>query len=320
MTPSVLPPRTPRRAGTAVDFAAVKKSYGDVHAVRGLDLAVDRGETVALLGPNGAGKSTTIALLLGLLAPDDGHIGLLGRTPEEAVRAGLVGAMPQEGGLIPRVTVRELLTFVRGTYPSPMPLGEVLDVARLTGLADRRVDKLSGGQAQRVRFALALCGDPELIVLDEPTAALDVTARRELWQAMAAYAARGNTLLFSTHYLEEADEYARRIVVISRGAVVADGSGAELKQRAGGRRVSVDLDGREPGAFARVPGVTGVEVRGARVHLATDDADLTVTALAQGGALRHVEVTGGGLDEAFTALTGATTRSENGDTHVGSAR
>ncbi|MCC3772343.1 ABC transporter ATP-binding protein [Streptomyces sp. UNOC14_S4] len=298
-------PRAPLRTGSAVNFSGVTKSYGDVHAVAGLDLAIDRGETVALLGPNGAGKSTTINMMLGLLPNDGGRIKLLGKDPQEAMRAGQVGAMLQDGGLIPRVTVTELIEFMRGTYADPMPLGEILDIAQLTKLADRKVDKLSGGQAQRVRFALALCGDPELVVLDEPTAALDVQSRRDLWQTMAAYAARGNTLLFSTHYLEEADTYAERIVVIAQGRVLADGSGTELKKAVGGKTVSTDLGGREPEAFSRVPGVTGVEVRGARVHLGTDDADLTVTALARLGALRNVEVTGGGLEEAFISLTGA---------------
>ncbi|GAA2911937.1 ABC transporter ATP-binding protein [Streptomyces thioluteus] len=293
------------RTGSAVNFSHVTKSYGDVHAVSGLDLAVDRGETVALLGPNGAGKSTTVGMLLGLLPHDGGTIGLLGTDPHEAVHAGRVGAMLQDGGLIPRVTVRELVEFVRGTYAAPMELGRILETARLTELAGRRADKLSGGQAQRVRFALALCGNPELIVLDEPTAALDVTSRRELWQTMAAYAALGNTLLFSTHYLEEADEYAERIVVIDRGRVLADGTGAELKRSVGGRTVGIDLGDRDPGGFRRLPGVTGVEVRGARLLLSTDDADLTVTELARLGALRNVEVTGGGLEAAFLALTGA---------------
>ncbi|MFJ8210441.1 ABC transporter ATP-binding protein [Streptomyces sp. NPDC096033] len=310
MTQTTVYAGAPLRQGSAVSLAQVTKSYGNVHAVAGLDLAIDRGETVALLGPNGAGKSTTINMLLGLLSHDGGQIKLLGKDPQDAVLAGQVGAMLQEGGLIPRVTVKELIEFMRGTYASPMPLSEVLEIAQLTSLADRKVDKLSGGQAQRVRFALALAGSPELIVLDEPTAALDIQSRRDLWQTMAAYAERGNTLLFSTHYLEEADEYAERIVVIAQGRVIADGSGAELKKSVGGKTVSFDRGNWDPNGLARTPGVTGVEVRGARIHLSTDDADLTVTALAQSGALRNVEVTGGGLEEAFISLTsGTNTRS-----------
>ncbi|MFI9724243.1 ABC transporter ATP-binding protein [Streptomyces sp. NPDC052396] len=306
MTQTATQSRAPLRTGSAVNFANVTKSYGNVHAVAGLDLAIDRGETVALLGPNGAGKSTTINMMLGLLHHDGGQIQLLGKDPQEAVRAGQVGAMLQEGGLIPRVTIKELIEFMRGTFANPLPLGEILEIAQLTKLADRKADKLSGGQAQRVRFAMALCGNPELIVLDEPTAALDIQSRRDLWQTMAAYAARGNTLLFSTHYLEEADEYAERIVVIAQGKVLADGTGAELKKTVGGKTVSIDLADRDPHGFAQVPGVTGLEVRGARLHLATADADLTVTALAQAGALRNIEVTGGGLEEAFISLTSGT--------------
>ncbi|TVZ80487.1 ABC-2 type transport system ATP-binding protein [Streptomyces sp. BK340] len=286
-----------------MSFASVTKTYGNVHAVNGLDLEIERGETVALLGPNGAGKSTTINMMLGLLPHDGGEIRLFGNEPGRAVREGKIGAMLQEGGLIPRVTIQELINFVRGTYEAPLPLGEILETAQLTKLATRRVDKLSGGQAQRVRFALALAGNPDLIVLDEPTAALDIQSRRDLWTTMAAYAARGNTLLFSTHYMEEADEYAKRIVVIAQGKVLADGTGAELKRSMGGKIVSIDLGDAGADGFARLPGVTEVEVRGARIHLTTSDADLTVTTLARTGHLRNVEVTGGGLEEAFLALT-----------------
>ncbi|MDT0426719.1 ABC transporter ATP-binding protein [Streptomyces sp. DSM 41770] len=293
--------------GPAVCFAAAVKTFGragrTVRAVDGIDLTIERGETVALLGRNGAGKSTTIGLLLGLDTPDSGTVRLLGRTPDRAVRAGLVGAMLQEGRPIPRVTVRELITFVASTYPRPLPVDEALALAGMTAFADRRIDKLSGGQTQRVRFAVALAGDPELIVLDEPTAALDVEARRAFWDSMRSFARRGNTVLFSTHHLEEADENADRIVVVDRGRILADGTGDTIRRAAGGSLVSVDLADRPADGLELLPGVVGVDVRGGRALLRTDDPDATVVELARIGAVRGIRVDGGTLEDAFLALT-----------------
>ncbi|MEV5410097.1 ABC transporter ATP-binding protein [Thermopolyspora sp. NPDC052614] len=292
--------------GAALALHRLSKSYGAVRAVDGLDLTVPRGQTVALLGPNGAGKSTTIGMLLGLIAPDSGHAEVFGMPPERAVRRGLLGAMPQEGGLVSRVTVRELLRFVAGTYAgthaAPLPPEEVLATARLADIADRWVDRLSGGQAQRVRFAVALAGNPRLLVLDEPTAALDVESRREFWENMRRYAERGTTILFSTHYLEEADEHADRVVVVSRGRVVADGTSREIKRVVALTTVSVTVDG-ETSWLGRLPGVTAVEVRGDRARLRSSDSDATVLALARAGAVRDLEVAPAALEDAFLALT-----------------
>ncbi|MFE0647411.1 ATP-binding cassette domain-containing protein [Streptomyces sp. NPDC059534] len=287
----------------AVAFEAATKTFGAVRAVDGLDLAVRRGETVALLGRNGAGKSTAIGLLLGLDEPDSGRVSLFGGTPAHAVAAGRVGAMLQEGRPVPRVTVSELVGFVARTYPSPMPVAEALALAGLTGLAGRRVDRLSGGQVQRVRFAVALSGNPELLVLDEPTAALDVEARQEFWDSMRGYARRGNTVLFSTHYLEEADAYADRIVVLDSGRVLADGTSEELKRAAGGSLVSFDLAGGPSDWLALLPGVTSHEIRGDRARLRTEDSDATVRALAERDAIRSLEVSPVTLNDAFLALT-----------------
>ncbi|GAA0603127.1 ABC transporter ATP-binding protein [Streptomyces crystallinus] len=294
-------------APSAVRFRGVLKTFGTVRALDRVDLDIRRGETVALLGRNGAGKSTTIGLLLGLDEPDAGEVRLFGRTPGRAVRAGLVGAMLQEGQAIPRVTVRELVAFVGSTYPRPMPAAEALALAGLTEFADRRVDRLSGGQAQRVRFAVAIAGAPALLVLDEPTAALDVEARRAFWDAMRAYAARGNTVLFSTHYLEEADDNADRIVVVDQGRVVADGPGERIKRAAGGGLVSFDLAGGPTAGLAALPGVVAVEVRGDRARLRTDDPDATVLELARLGAVRGLEVAPASLEDAFLSLTSAVT-------------
>ncbi|OQQ16035.1 sulfate ABC transporter ATP-binding protein [Streptomyces sp. M41(2017)] len=287
----------------AVSFMGAVKTFGAVRAVAGIDLDVACGETVALLGRNGAGKSTAISLLLGLNEPDGGSVALFGGSPQEAVRAGRVGAMLQDTRPVSRVTVQELVSFVAGRYPAPLPVAETLRLAGVEELAGRRADRLSGGQAQRVRFALALAGDPALIVLDEPTAALDVEARHAFWESMRAYALRGHTVLFSTHYLEEADAHADRIVVLDRGRLVADGTGEELRRSAGGGLVAFDLAGRGTEGLALLPGVVAVEVRGDRARLRTDDPDATVIALAELGAIRGLEVAPASLDDAFLALT-----------------
>ncbi|MDT0549872.1 MULTISPECIES: ABC transporter ATP-binding protein [Streptomyces] len=286
-----------------VEFAGVAKHYGAVRAVKGIDLTIRRGESIALLGRNGAGKSTSIGILLGLLPPSEGRVRLFGGAPEAAVRSGRIGAMLQEGALITRVTVRELVAFVAGTYPRPLPVAETLELAGLTHLAERRADRLSGGQAQRLRFALAMAGGPELVVLDEPTAALDVSARREFWAAMRGYAARGNTVLFSTHYLEEADENADRIVVIDKGRKVADGTGEEIKRTVGGNVVAFDLGDRSSEGLEQLPGVTSVEIRRSRAYLRSADSDATVLALAERGDVRNLEVRVSRLEDAFVALT-----------------
>ncbi|MFI9588377.1 ABC transporter ATP-binding protein [Streptomyces sp. NPDC052236] len=287
----------------AVSLAGTAKAFGAVRAVDSVDLDIRRGETVALLGRNGAGKSTAISLMLGLDTPDAGRVSLFGRAPAQAVAAGRVGAMLQDGRPIPRVTVRELVTFVASTYPRPLPVAEALELAGLTELADRRADKLSGGQVQRVRFAVALAGNPELIVLDEPTAALDVEARHAFWVSMRIYASRGNTILFSTHYLEEADSNADRIVVIDHGRIVADGSGERIKSAVGGSLVAFDLAGRGTEGLGLLPGVSSVEIRGDRARLRTDDSDATVVELARLGAIRGLEVAPATLEDAFLALT-----------------
>ncbi|MCX4387587.1 ABC transporter ATP-binding protein [Micromonospora peucetia] len=293
-------------ATATVAFAGAVRTFGDVQAVAGLDLTIGSGERVALLGRNGAGKSTSISLLLGLDEPTAGQVRLFGDTPQRAVRAGRVGAMLQDTKPVPRVTVRELVAFVASTYPKPMPVDGALALAGLDELANRRVDRLSGGQAQRVNFAVALVGDPDLLVLDEPTAALDVAARRSFWASMHAFTQRGRTVLFSTHYLEEADQNADRVVVIDQGRVIADGSGTDIKQAVGASLVSFDLQGRPaPAGLASLPGVLSVTVLDGRVRLRTADSDATAHALAQRGPVRGLEVTSAGLEDAFLALTSA---------------
>lgn len=288
----------------AIVFSNAAKSYGSVQAVRPLDLTIGTGQAVALLGPNGAGKSTTIGMLLGLTRPDSGQIQVFAGSPDDAVAAGRVGAMLQEGALVPGLTVRELVDFVRRLYPDPLPLDEALRIAGLTDLAGRRADRLSGGQAQRVRFAIAISGAPRLLVLDEPTAAMDVESRRAFWASMRAYAAGGRTILFATHYLEEADENADRVIVLARGQVVADGTAADVKKRAGGRTVRFTLGEQSASGLDRLAGVTEVEIHGAAALLRTADADATARALFQTElVVRDLEVKGADLEDAFLDLT-----------------
>ncbi|MEU2671566.1 ABC transporter ATP-binding protein [Streptomyces sp. NPDC007164] len=297
-----------------VNFTGAVKEFGAVRAVDGLDLTIGPGERVALLGRNGAGKSTAIGLLLGLDDPTSGTVELFGKPPSHAVSDGRVGAMLQDSKPVSRVTVRELVSFVTRTYPDPMPVDEALELAGLADLAGRRADKLSGGQAQRVSFAVALAGDPDLLVLDEPTAALDVEARRLFWQSMRAFTDRGKTVLFSTHYLEEADQNADRIVVIDSGQLIADGSGADIKHTVGSSMVSFTVpdgtlpdgtlpDGTLPDGLAALPGVLSVEVVDGRVRLRTSDSDATVGALPGVLSPRGLEVAPAGLEDAFLALT-----------------
>ncbi|CAL9448581.1 ABC transporter ATP-binding protein [Streptomyces cellulosae] len=290
-----------------VVFDRVTKKYGDVRAVDGVTLALRPGETVALLGPNGAGKSTTLDLLLGLKRPDSGSVTVLGTGPREAIVAGRVGAMLQSGGLMGEVTVAELVRLACGLHPRPYPVPEVLARAGLTAIADRRADKLSGGQAQRVRFALANAGDSDLIVLDEPTTGMDVTARRAFWATMRDQADRGRTVLFATHYLEEADAIADRVLVLHRGRLLADGTAAEIKASTGMRRIAFDLpEGTlDEAALRRLPAVTAVTVSpGGTVRMRSSDADATVHALYGLGVYpRNIEVAGLGLEQAFVALT-----------------
>ncbi|GAO06188.1 putative ABC transporter ATP-binding protein [Streptomyces lydicamycinicus] len=290
-----------------VSFRQVSKSYGAVRAVCDLDLELFPGETVALLGPNGAGKSSTLDLLLGLRTADSGTVTLFGTTPQRAIEQGRVGAMLQSGGLMEGVKVRELVKLARDLHPQGHPLDRILAAADLTDIADRKVDKLSGGQEQRVRFALATAGAGDLIVLDEPTTGMDVTARQTFWGAMRRQAREGRTVLFATHYLEEADAIADRVIVLHRGRVLADGTAAEIKSRAGARRVTFDLD--EPvdrGALDGLPALLSLEVSGRTVRIQSRDADATVHALYGLGLYpRHLEVSGLGLEQAFIALTTA---------------
>jgi ABC-2 type transport system ATP-binding protein len=278
---------------------------GPIHAVRGIDVQIAAGETVALLGPNGAGKSTTIDMLLGLLAPDAGSVSVFGREPRRAVADGAVGGMLQTGELIRDLSVRELVTMMASLYPSPLEVDDALDRAGISEIAGQRTNKLSGGQTQRVRLALALVSNPQLLVLDEPTVALDVEGRHAFWTTMRAFAARGKTIVFATHYLEEADAYADRAVLIAHGAIVADGPTTEIRAMVGTRTIRATLPDVDADVLAALPGVSSAERRGEAVVLRCADSDAAIRGLlaAHPGA-RDIEIAAAGLEQAFLALTG----------------
>jgi ABC-2 type transport system ATP-binding protein len=293
---------------SSIELWGLAKSFhvkdGPVPAVRGVDLSVGRGETVALLGPNGAGKSTTLDMLLGLTKPDAGSVSIFGNDPQTAIAAGEVGAMLQTGGLIGDLSVRELVSMMAALYPRPLDVGEVLEATGTLTFAGQRTQKLSGGQRQRVRLALALVSDPELLVLDEPTVALDVEGRRGFWASMRSFAARGKTVIFATHYLEEADAYADRVILMAHGEVVADGPTTEIKARVGARTIRATLPDVDDAALAALPGVSRAERHGETVILTGSDSDAATRALlARYDDARDIEITGAGLEQAFLALT-----------------
>jgi ABC-2 type transport system ATP-binding protein len=292
----------------AVRFADVTRRFGDVTAIDGIDLDIRPGETIALLGPNGAGKSTAISMMLGLLRPTSGTVTTLALDPPDAVASGRIGSMLQTSGLPINVRVGELVDFARRLYPHPLPKAAIVERAGLAGLLDRTTDGLSGGEAQRLRFAFAIAGDPDLVFLDEPTVAMDVEMRRAFWTDMRHSADEGRTILFATHYLEEADQVADRVVVLDHGRIVADGTSRDIRARVRDKTVRFELTEPDAAELRAMPGVTGVVVDDQAVRLTTSDADATVRALyAAALPIRNLEVAGADLEDAFVALTTAAT-------------
>jgi ABC-2 type transport system ATP-binding protein len=291
---------------TAVGLDRVTRRFGSALALDSIQVEIQAGQTVALLGPNGAGKSTAISIMLGLLAPTEGSARVLGLPPRDAVRSGRVGALLQSATLPVGARVGELVALARALYPAPLARQAIVDRAGLAGIEKRRVDTLSGGEAQRVRFALAIAGDPDVLFLDEPTVAMDVESRRGFWVDIRRGAADGRTILFATHYLDEADQVADRIIVLDRGRVVGDGSPAALKASVAERSVRFTLAGSDLDVeLGALPAVSAVDRHGSTVALSTRDADATVRALVRAGIdFRHLEVAGADLDAAFLALTG----------------
>jgi ABC-2 type transport system ATP-binding protein len=304
-----------------VAFEEVSKVYGPVRAVDGLSFDLHHGQTVAFLGPNGAGKSTSLDMLLALRKPTSGRIRVLGSDPYTSVKSGRIGAMLQSGGLMPEVTVREMVELVTTMHPRPLPVDQTLKRAGIADIADRRVDKLSGGQTQRARFAQAIVGECDLIVLDEPTTAMDVESRQMFWANMHAEVAEGRTLLFATHYLEEADQAADRILVINKGRLLADGTPAEIKERAGAKRISFRLDPVDEASLLRLPALVNLEIRRDQIHIQSSDSDRTLYALLDAGYRpREIEVSSLGLEQAFLAITAEDDKNGSDEPEMEAAR
>lgn len=288
---------------TAAELENVTKRYGRITALDGVDLSVRRGEVLAVLGPNGAGKTTTVQLLMGLIRPEAGRARLLDHDPRSLAARRRCGAMLQVSGVPATLRVAEHLKLFASYYPAPLTVPEAIRAAGLEGLERRPVLKLSGGQRQRLMFALALIGNPELLFLDEPTVGLDVTARRRFWQEIRRLAGEGRTILLTTHYLEEADALADRIVVLNRGRIVAQGAPNDIKARTANRRIR---------CHTRIPAdtirhweqVQRVRVDAAAVEILTAEAEAVVRRLLDADPhLNGLEVVGAGLEEAFLDLT-----------------
>jgi len=282
----------------------VVKRFGAVTAVDGISLQIHPGEVVALLGPNGAGKTSTVDMLLGLSQPSSGSVRVYGRSPHEAVALGLVSAVMQTGGLLKDFTVEETVKLTAVLFGRPQSaVGEALRRAGIEDIGKRLVGKCSGGQQQRLRFAMALLPDPELLILDEPTTGMDVGGRHDFWNAIREDARGGRTVIFATHYLEEADAYADRVVFVRRGQVVADGTAAEVKAMASGRTIRATMSDPSEAALAAIAGVDSVEVRGETVFLHGRDTDAIARHLLNTTDARDLEITSRNLEQAFLALT-----------------
>ncbi len=292
---------------TCIEVKNLTKDFGSTRAIDDVSFTVDRGEIVALLGPNGAGKSTTIDAILGFVRPTEGGVTLFGGSPREAIKSGQVAAVLQTGGLLRDLKVREVVELVASTYPDPTPVNEVLERANLGSLGDRMVGKCSGGEQQRVRFALALLAQPDLLLLDEPTAGMDVDGRQEFWSAMAAEAAEGATILFATHYLAEVEQFAPRTIVMHQGGIVADGATEEIRRRTADRTVTARFDlARIDAVVAELqalPAAQHVEVTGETISVGTADSDAVARAILGPLGGVDVQINVASLETAFMRLT-----------------
>ncbi|GHO61897.1 ABC transporter ATP-binding protein [Ktedonobacter sp. SOSP1-52] len=288
----------------AIELQNASKSFGGVQALQQVSFAIPQGQVVALLGPNGAGKTTAISLMLGLRRPSHGQVRLLGHDPRDRRVRSRCGIMLQESGVPLNLTVSETITLFRSYYPHSLPLTQVLEMASLKKKAAASVGTLSGGQRQRLYFALAICGDPDVLFLDEPTAGLDVEARHRFWEQIRAFVQQGKTILLTTHYLEEADALAERIILIDHGQVRADASPAALKALVTNNRVTFNMsEPLQPEFFAQLP-VQQLELGEHHVSLLTPKLETVLRALfTQPVEITNLTITGASLEEAFFHLT-----------------
>ena len=301
--PTVNMPARLSEGRTVARLQSVTKRYGQTTALDHFSLDLHAGEVVALLGPNGAGKTTAVRLLLGLIAPNAGSVRVLGRDPRDADARTRIGAMLQISRVPEMLKVREHIDLFRSYYPNPLPAAEVLRIAKLEDVAEQMFGKLSGGQKQRALFGLALCGNPDLIFLDEPTVGLDIESRRALWDEVRALSAAGKTVLLTTHYLEEADVLANRIVVINKGKLLCEGTPAEIKHRVSGRRIRC-ITQLDPEDLRKLPSVSDVQQdREAVIILAEKPEQVVREMLLRDETLHGLEVSAAALEDAFLALT-----------------
>lgn len=291
----------------AIAIESVTKHFGDLLAVDDVSFTINQGEVVALLGPNGAGKTTLLDMVLGFTEPDRGVIRTLDTSPKHAAHNGLVGAVLQDGGLLDDLTVAETIRMIAACHHRHLPVEEVMQRAGVTDFATRKVKKCSGGQQQRLRFALALLTDPQLLILDEPTTGLDATARKDFWGTMHAEAERGRTIVFATHYLREADDYADRVVLMGQGRVIADGSVDDMTAGLQRRLTAQWISETNPYAWATTVGLAPDQLHyddeTQRISMTTPDTDRIAEQLLSAGLIRHLNIVQPGIEEAFFRLT-----------------
>lgn len=289
---------------TVVTLNNVHKRFGAIDALRGFTLAVHPGEVIAFLGPNGAGKTTAISIMLGLRAPTSGSVTLFGLSPRDTRARSRIGVMLQESGIPTTLTIRELIDNFRSYYPVPLPTNTVLEIAGLNEVAGRLVGALSGGQKQRVYFALAMCGNPDVLFLDEPTVGLDVETRRSFWDQVRGYSAAGKTVLLTTHYLEEADALASRVIVINKGELIAEGTPAAIRSRVSGKHVTFDTDLPLDEHILQGLPITSMTKEGSKVNFFSPAPEAVLARIfATGASLSNLTVTGAALEDAFVHLT-----------------
>ena len=298
----------------AVQLEHASKSFGKVQALKQVSFKVEPGEVIAFLGPNGAGKTTAISLMMGLRAPDAGTATIFGRDPRDPQNRSRIGAMLQESDVPSTLKVREVVDFIARAYSNPLTVAKALEMADLSELANRPASNLSGGQKKRLAFALAVIGNPDVLFLDEPTAALDVEARRGFWEQVGTFTRSGKTIILTTHYLEEADAIAERIVVINAGEIVAQGTPAAIKARVGGKVMRFKSPRLEAAMLENLP-ITRSSINAESVELYTLEPEQVLRELfARKIAISDLEVRGGGLEEAFVQITNS--QSQNSKTEI----
>lgn len=289
-----------------VQLTNVHKRFGAVEALKGVSLSAGPGEILALLGPNGAGKTTAIEIMLGLRRPDSGEAGIFGRNPTDPRARSLMGVMLQESGVPGTLRVREIIQLFRSYYPDPLPAAEIIRMADVADFAGTTINTLSGGQKQRVLFALSITGNPRVLFLDEPSTGLDVETRRGLWDRVRDIADRGTTVVLTTHYLEEADALAERIVILHHGNIIADGTPATLRSKVAGKRVSFETDDEIAPSCLSGGAMTSFRHEGAKISFLTPEPEpILIRLFGEGVPMRNLTVTGAALEDAFLSLTAA---------------